>query len=152
MRCYHPGGLVVPGHILHGGLHWGAQVLFYLPQTSAPSHPPKDPTTHPLHRVEGQKLFKLNAPTDRHDSTQQHRRCPSPSSSYSSDASNMILCVFYRLKNAEISGYDASSHYGSLTGITFAEVKSSSFHRHYNHHYNHNCHNHIAFQQMKSSL
>ena len=31
-----------------------------------------------------------------------------------------------RLKNAEIVGYDAASHYGSLTGITFAEVSAST--------------------------
>ena len=30
------------------------------------------------------------------------------------------------MKNAEITGYDATSHYGSLTGITFAEVQLSS--------------------------
>ena len=40
--------------------------------------------------------------------------------------SNAPIITRRRLKNAEIAGYDAASHYGSLTGITFAEVSAST--------------------------
>ena len=128
-RNCHSGRSVVPGHIVHGGLYGGTKVFF--------SSPPLISNRHLAHTLtylgEGRDLLISNAATDRHDCTQHHRR-PSPlfaspdlrkSTMGGPDFNTAPIITRRRLKNAEISGYDASSHYGSLTGITFAEVKSS---------------------------
>ena len=102
------------------------------------SSPPLISHRHLAHTLtylgEGQGLLISNAATDRHDCTQHHRR-PSPSFA-SSDLRKLVtggpdfntapIITRRRLKNAEIAGYDAASHYGSLIGITFAEVSAST--------------------------
>ena len=80
---------------------------------------------------EGRDLLISNAATDRHDCTQHHRR-PSPDLRKSTTIPRVVqisaapIITRRRLKNAEIAGYDAASHYGSLSGITFAEVSAST--------------------------
>ena len=101
------------------------------------SHPPLICNRHLAHPLtylgEGRDLLISNAAADRHDCTEHHRR---PSTSFASsdlrksatggpDFNTAPIITPRRLKNAEIAGYDAASHYGSLTGITFAEVSAS---------------------------
>ena len=102
------------------------------------SSPPLISNRHLAHSLtylgEGRDLLISNAATDRHDCTQHHRR-PSPSfaspdlrksTTGGPDFNTAPIITPRRLKNAEIAGYDAASHYGSLTGITFAEVSAST--------------------------
>ena len=115
----HPGGPFVVGHLLHGRLHRRTQVsLSFL------HHPP---TNMPFILLKA-SLTILNAPGTAPVHFMTDTITPNNIASIAIIWDKLYLLNLFcgRLKNAEITGYDATSHYGSLTGITFAEVQLSS--------------------------
>ena len=113
----HPGGPFVVGHLLHGRLHRRTQVsLSFL-------HLP--PTNTPFILLKA-SLTILNAPGTAPVHSMTNTITPNNIASIAIIWDKLYLLFCGRLKNAEITGYDATSHYGSLTGIKFAEVQLSS--------------------------